>query len=149
MRERYGSPYQGAPEQWYLEEIVDVVTGWTMERDNHSIHKVIRYGLKSTASRMQNRIYPIYSNLFYDSIHRHDVYNCVAFYKEGWEYLDFSPFKFSADHFYSNMDEKQKKNLQKTKLKTAILKGYKPSLRKIEEVKLKRYKSSLPKIEEE
>jgi hypothetical protein len=134
MRERYGSPYPGAPEQWYLEEIVDdVVTGLPIERGNYSIHKVMRYGLKPTASRMQNRIYPIYSNLFYDDIHCHDVYNCVAFYKEGWEYLDFSPFRFSANGFYLSMNKQQKRRFSNTRWKTETLKIYKPSLPKIEE----------------
>ena len=133
MRERYGSPYPGAPEQWYLEEIVDEFTDRTIARGNHCIHKVMRYGLKPTASRMQNRIYPIYSNLFYDDIHRHDVYNCVAFYKEGWEYLDFSPFRFSAYDFYSSMDEQQKRRFSNTRWKTETLKIYKPSLPSIEE----------------
>jgi hypothetical protein len=133
MRELYGSPYPGAPEQWYQEHIVDVVTGYTIARGNHCIYKVIRYGLKPTASKMQNCIYPVYPNLFYDSIHRCDIYNCVAFYKEGWEYLDFSPFWFSADDFYFSMDKQQKIRLQNTKLKTATLKRYEPSLPKIEE----------------
>jgi hypothetical protein len=133
MRERYGSPFPGEPYRWYLEEVVDVVTSWTMERGNHSIHKVIRYGLKSTACKKQSRTYPVYSDLIYDSTHRYDIYNCVAFYKEGWKYLDFSPVLFCAKKFDSTMDEQQKTNLHKTKEKTAKLKGYKPSLCKIEE----------------
>jgi hypothetical protein len=133
MRERYGSPFPGEPDQWYLEKVVDVVTSWTIERGNHSIYKVNRYGLKSTACKKQSRTYPVYSDLIYDSTPRYDIYNCVAFYKEGWEYLDFSPVLFSAEKFDASMDEHQKTNLQKTYETTAKLKSYKPSLLTIEE----------------
>ena len=94
MCERYGSPYPGAPEQWYLEKIVDVVTDWTIARGNYSIHKVIRYGLKTSACNKKLMITSAnYSDIGRDlqRFYSHDVYNCVAFYKEGWEYIDFSP----------------------------------------------------------
>jgi hypothetical protein len=167
MRERYGSPFPGAPEQWYLEDIIDVVCNWNMAKGNHTINTVVRYGLKSTACEKQSRTYPVYSDLTNVRFHLNDVYDCVAFYKEGWVYprkpiqisdafrqelqqvlekklqnilkqkekvieKPFDSQKFVND-FFSSMNKQQKNHLQKTKLKTEILKLYKASLPSIEE----------------
>jgi hypothetical protein len=99
--------------------------------------------------------------------HLNDVYDCVAFYKEGWVYLrkpiqisdafrqelqqvlekklqnilkqkekviekPFDSQKFVND-FFARINKQQKNHLQKTKLKTEILKLYKTSLPSIEE----------------
>jgi hypothetical protein len=86
MRERYGSPFPGAPEQWYLEDIINMVCNWNMAKGNHTINTVVRYGLKSTACEKQSMTYLVYSDLTNVRFHLNDVYNCVAFYKEGWVY---------------------------------------------------------------